>query len=396
MASDNSINRRPLIEVRNVGVSYWLKSGLFSRKAHWPLKDVSFDLYEGDSLGIIGRNGVGKSTLLALLAGVMSPDCGTITNYGATTSLLSLNLGFVNYLSGRENAILGGMFLGMRKKEIEAKLDDIIDFSELDEFFDKPISTYSSGMRARLAFAVAFQISPNILLIDEVTGVGDISFREKSMRLMRERIQSHKNTIVFVSHTPQEVEKLCNRAVWLEDGVARMQGDTRSVLDAYEDFVHTEALQDVKSQVKNRMTIETSRAIQSGEHIERVEFNDATACRFLVEGWGNIESGGPWTIGETASLRFRLDEVNDPKIVLFARTYRAQRVDVALNGHALEGLKMDGLNYREVVLHAPKECFEQENILRFELPDRVSPQSLGDGIDPRPLGIRVYWLEVHN
>lgn len=234
-----SAARTPAISLRHVGVSYWLRQSLFSRRKFWALRDVSFDLYEGDSLGVIGKNGVGKSTLLRLLAGVMSPDCGTLVNSGVSTSLLSLSLGFLPYLSGRENAILGGMFQGMAKEEISAKMDEIIRFAEIEEFIDEPVASYSSGMKARLGFAVAFQIQPDVLLLDEVIGVGDADFQRKSMEVMKERIRSHDTTIVFVSHSAPLVRELCSRAVWIEDRMVQIEGDVDTVLAAYENFLRT-------------------------------------------------------------------------------------------------------------------------------------------------------------
>ncbi len=234
-----SASREPVIRLRNVGVSYWLRQSLFRRRKFWALRDVSFDLYEGDSLGVIGKNGVGKSTLLRLLAGVMSPDCGTLENRGVSTSLLSLNLGFLPYLSGRENAILGGMFQGMSREEIESKMDAIIRFAELDEFIDQPVSSYSSGMKARLGFAVAFQVQPDVVLIDEVIGVGDADFQQKSVAVMKERMRAQDTTIVFVSHSAPLIRELCNRAVWIEDRVVQTEGDAETVLAAYDRFLKT-------------------------------------------------------------------------------------------------------------------------------------------------------------
>lgn len=232
----NDAQDTPLISLRNVSLSYWLKGGLLKRRRHYALSNVSFDLYRGDSLGVIGRNGCGKSTLLRLLAGVMGPDKGEITGAEkVTSSLLSLQLGFVDYLSGRENAILSGMFLGMGRREIEARLEAIVEFSELGEFINQPLSTYSSGMRARLGFAVAFQMDPDVLLIDEVLGVGDAEFRQKSFQMLKERIHSASSTVVFVSHSANEVRSLCNRAVWLEEGRVMMAGEASDTVDAYED-----------------------------------------------------------------------------------------------------------------------------------------------------------------
>lgn len=234
-----SQERELAMSLEHVGVSYWLKKSTFRRRRFWALEDVSFDLYRCDSLGVVGKNGVGKSTLLRLLAGVMSPDHGELKNCGVTCSLLSLNLGFLPYLTGRENAILGGMFQGLRKREVEAKMDEIIAFAELDEFIDQPISTYSSGMTARLGFAVAFQIRPDVLLVDEVIGVGDQEFQKKSMAVMKERMSAHDTTIVFVSHNAGLVRELCNRVVWIEDRIVRAEGDADTVLGAYEGYLRT-------------------------------------------------------------------------------------------------------------------------------------------------------------
>ena len=199
----------------------------------WALEDVTLEIYRGETVGVIGRNGVGKSTLLRLLAGIVSPDRGTIRfEIPCHTSLLSLQVGFIPQLTGWENAVLSGMLLGMRRKKIEACMDEIIAFSELGEFINQPISAYSPGMRARLGFSVAFQADPDILLFDEALGVGDAEFREKSANAMRQKIRSNK-TVVLVSHNEKTIRNLCDRAVWIEKGGARMIGDPDSVLEAY-------------------------------------------------------------------------------------------------------------------------------------------------------------------
>lgn len=231
--------RELVLRVRNVGVSYWMRQSFIRRRRFWALKDVSFDLYRGDSLGVIGKNGVGKSTLLRLLAGVMSPDHGEIINYRVTVSLLSLNLGFVPYLSGRENIILSGMFQGIPKRELRERMDAIIRFAELEEFIDEPVAAYSSGMTARLGFSIALNTQPDVLLVDEILGVGDADFQEKSKAIMKERIRSQDTTIVFVSHNANLIRELCNRAVWIEDRVVQIEGDTSVVLDAYARFLKT-------------------------------------------------------------------------------------------------------------------------------------------------------------
>jgi lipopolysaccharide transport system ATP-binding protein len=222
-----------LLRLENVGVSYRRRGVLKRQPPFWALEDVFLEIYRGETLGIIGRNGVGKSTLLRLLAGIIIPDRGIIHfDSPCHISLLSLQVGFIPQLTGRENAVLSGMLLGMRRKEIEARMDKIIDFAELGDFFDQPISTYSTGMRARLGFSVAFQTDPDILLVDEVLGVGDAEFREKSERAMRQKIRSNR-TVVLVSHNPQMIRNLCDRAVWIENGCTRLEGDPESVLTAY-------------------------------------------------------------------------------------------------------------------------------------------------------------------
>lgn len=226
----------PVLTLRNVGAFYWRRTGYLKKNRFWALRDISFELHQGESLGVIGRNGAGKSTLLQLLAGVLRPDQGSLINHGAHVALLSLQIGFVPYLSGRQNAILSGLLLGMSRQEIEKKLNEIRDFSELGDFFDQPINVYSSGMKARLGFSVAFQLNPDVLLIDEVLGVGDAAFKEKSGQMMREKIRSEK-TIVLVSHSPGTIRQLCDRAVWIDNGTTRAEGNTVEVLERYSEFI---------------------------------------------------------------------------------------------------------------------------------------------------------------
>jgi len=233
-----NIDNNMVISLRNVAFHFWLKKSLFRKERFAALKDISFDLFHGESLGIIGRNGAGKTTLLRLLGGIIRPDKGTLINNGVKTSLLSLQVGFDPQLSGLYNAILSGMLLGFTKKEIEDKLYDIVKFAELEEFIDQPVRTYSSGMRARLGFSIAFHLDPDVLLIDEVLAVGDADFKKKSLAVMKEKIQSNK-TIVLVSHSSGTIRQLCNRAVWIEEGITRAEGDTEDVLHVYEEFLRT-------------------------------------------------------------------------------------------------------------------------------------------------------------
>ncbi len=223
---------KTILNLHNVGVFYWRRSGLFGKEHFWALKNVSLDIKYGETLGIIGRNGAGKSTLLRILAGIITPDKGHIHRSKHKVSLLALQAGFTPHLSGRENAILSGMLLGLRRSEIESKLEKILDFSELDDFFDQPIKSYSTGMRARLGFAVAFQAAPDLLLIDEVIGVGDASFRIKSTAAMKKRIKSNQ-TVVIVSHNTGIMSELCDRVVWIENGTTHSEGEANTILQAY-------------------------------------------------------------------------------------------------------------------------------------------------------------------
>lgn len=228
-----------LIELENVGVAFNAQRRMGGRK-YWALEDVSLSLREGERLGVIGRNGAGKSTLLRVIAGILRPDRGHMRRARVSCQLLSLALGFTPYLSGRENAILSGLMIGLRQRDIIARLPAIREFSELGDFFDQPIATYSSGMVMRLGFSVAIQAEPDVLLIDEVLSVGDAGFQEKSGAALRERMhQGH--TVVLVSHDETQVSALCDRLLWIEHGRSLREGDREEVLAAYHaELVHTE------------------------------------------------------------------------------------------------------------------------------------------------------------
>ena len=225
-------NENLFLEVKDLGLYYHLKSGFLRNKKFWALKDISFSLRAGEALAILGRNGVGKSTLLQVVAGIMRPDIGSIERNIDNISLLSIQIGFIPYLTGRENAILSSLLQGMRRADIENALDEIKEFSGLEEFFHEPISTYSSGMRARLGFSIALQLDPDLYLIDEVMAVGDEAFRKKSMNALKEKLRQNKS-LIFVSHAPLQVKELCSRAIWMEHGEIVMAGDVESVLEGY-------------------------------------------------------------------------------------------------------------------------------------------------------------------
>ena len=222
-----------LISLQNVSLSYTIRTGMFGWSKYTPLNDISFDIHRGETVGIIGRNGAGKSTLLRLIAGILEPDGGCIVNHGARVSLLALGVGFVPHLTGRQNAMLSGMLLGLRRNEMAQRMDAIRGFSDLGDFFDQPLHTYSSGMRARLGFSVAIQVDSDILLIDEVLGVGDEEFRIKSTAEMKRLIKSDK-TVVLVSHNLSVIKELCDRVVWIDDMGISKTGDTEMTLKLYQ------------------------------------------------------------------------------------------------------------------------------------------------------------------
>lgn len=205
------------------------------------LKGVSFEVEKGKILGIVGKNGSGKSTLLRSIAGIFSPDTGSIDLHGNTISLLSIGVGFQPALTGYENIFLSGMLLGFSEEQVKEKLDDIIEFSELGDFIYSPVKTYSSGMYSKLAFSITAILETDIMLIDEVLSVGDIQFKAKSYAKMKELIDDENRTVVIVSHSTATLRELCDEILWLHEGNIKMQGDCDEVLDKYQEFMESDA-----------------------------------------------------------------------------------------------------------------------------------------------------------
>ena len=197
------------------------------------LEHVSFEVQKGETIGLIGRNGAGKSTLLKIISGIMKPTEGSVECRGNVVPMLELGSGFDMDLSGRENVYLNGAILGYTKPFLDAKFQEILDFSELGDFINIPIRNYSSGMLARLAFSIAAVVKPEILIVDEILTVGDAQFQEKSKRRMME-LMSGGATVLLVSHNIKQVRELCSRAVWLEHGRVRAIGEAKKVCDMYE------------------------------------------------------------------------------------------------------------------------------------------------------------------
>ena len=199
----------------------------------WALKDVSFQVYKGETVGIVGRNGSGKSTLLKVISGIMKPTSGTVTVNGNVAPMLELGSGFDLEMTGRENIFLNGAILGYSEEFLNSKFDEIVDFSELKEFIDVRIRNYSSGMMMRLAFSIATLVNPEILIVDEILSVGDSEFRLKSKERM-EQMMSGGTTVFLVSHDINQVRSMCSKVIWLDHGKVKMIGNADAVCDAYE------------------------------------------------------------------------------------------------------------------------------------------------------------------
>ncbi|KAA9133363.1 ABC transporter ATP-binding protein [Marinihelvus fidelis] len=240
-----STSHRNVLEIENVGFSYHTRANFGRQHRIEALTDVTFSLRHGETLGVVGRNGCGKSTLLKLLSGIYRPEKGTITRHCKSVSLLSLSVGFDQLLTGSQNLVLSCMFLGHSRRDALRHHDEIVEFSGLGKFIDEPVKSYSSGMKARLGFAVGLTMKVDVLLIDEVLGVGDESFKRKAVNAMRERIDSDQS-VVLVSHSLNRLRTLCDRVIWLEDGAIKAMGDPEDVVDQY-----MEAMEDSES-VGNR------------------------------------------------------------------------------------------------------------------------------------------------
>ena len=220
------------------------KSGLKGKgsgKIFKAVKGISFEVPKGEILGICGKNGSGKSTTLRAISGIFSADKGKIDLHGNSISLLSIGVGFQKQLTGYENIFLSGMLLGYTEEQIQSKVDEIIEFSELGDFINKPVRSYSSGMYSKLAFSITAILETDIMLIDEVLSVGDIHFKEKSYNKMKELINDSDRTVVIVSHSTNTLSELCDRVIWLHDGLIKAEGKPEKIMADYEEFMKIEA-----------------------------------------------------------------------------------------------------------------------------------------------------------
>ena len=236
------------IEVNNLCVnykslkSYSIKKNFLLGKRNKPkvceaVKNVSFKVKKGEILGIVGKNGSGKSTMLRAIAGIFAPNSGSVDLHGNSISLLAIGIGFQKELTGRENIMLSGMLLGFTEEQIQAQMDAIIEFSELGDFIDAPVRTYSSGMHSKLAFSVTAILETDIILIDEVLSVGDARFKKKSYKKMKQLISHKDRTVIIVSHDSKAIRDLCDKVLWINDGTLVEFGETATVMEKYEEYM---------------------------------------------------------------------------------------------------------------------------------------------------------------
>jgi lipopolysaccharide transport system ATP-binding protein len=221
-----------IFKLENVGVCYRRASLPWKARQFWALRDVSFQVHRGETLGVIGRNGAGKSTLLRVLADIIKPDTGRISRARVTIAMQSVGAGFDLRLTGRQNILLNGLLLGMERRQISRRVNDIIQLAEIGDFIDEPIKNYSSGMKARLGFSIAYYVDTDVILIDESLAVGDQHFKKKASELIKEKIQSD-HTIVLVTHSMSTVEELCDRVIQIERGRSLPELPVEAGIDRY-------------------------------------------------------------------------------------------------------------------------------------------------------------------
>jgi lipopolysaccharide transport system ATP-binding protein len=290
---------RPILEIRDVSKRFLIDherpaylslrdrlTGFFREKStpedFWALKDVTFDVNPGDSIGIIGRNGAGKSTLLKILSRITPPTTGSIVARGRIASLLEVGTGFHQELTGRENIFMNGSILGMKKAEIRFKFDEIVDFSGIEKFLDTPLKHYSSGMQLRLAFAVAAHLEPEILIVDEVLAVGDAEFQKKCLGKMDEVSQSGR-TILFVSHDLNALSKLCADSIILKQGKVLFQGNTHDAIAHYHNEIKTVG-KVIDRVVKKPIYIKSVKTFSSsGKQASQFLYTEAINLEFQIE-----------------------------------------------------------------------------------------------------------------
>lgn len=288
------------------------------------INDISFEIKRGEVVGLIGHNGCGKSTTLKMLTRIMYPDSGTVRIDGRVSSLLELGAGFHPDMTGRENIYTNASIFGLKKKEIDAKLQNIIDFSELGDYIDNPVRTYSSGMYMRLAFSVAINVNADILLIDEILAVGDVNFQEKCFNKLLE-LKEGGATIVIVSHSMEQVERICNRSIWIHEGKIRADGDPKDVGQQYLTYMHSKQT-GVTAEATNES--ETEKNKESGVKIVEVAVLD-----------------------ESGEKTEHINYASDMTVLLkYESKLQNQELELVLSINTIDGAKCFCTDYEQIVL----------------------------------------------
>ncbi len=287
---------------------FWKRNRFEERKV---LNDVSFSIKKGEAVGLVGRNGCGKSTTLKLLTRIIYPNEGSIELNGRVSSLIELGAGFHPDMSGRENIYINASIFGLSKKEIDERLDDIIKFSELKEFIDNPVRTYSSGMYMRLAFSVAINVDADILLIDEILAVGDANFQAKCFNRLRE-IKQTGTTIVIVSHSLGQIEQICDRSIWIKDGHIEADGNPKDVHFKYLDFMNEERIAQTEAERADieretqRVKEERKKSSRTGDR--RAEFTKVQMLNSLGEHCTTLRTGDPMTLNLEYTVHEKVED----------------------------------------------------------------------------------------
>ena len=354
-----------VIEVKDVSKSYKIKGDIF-----WALKDISFSVKKGEALGIIGANGAGKTTILRLLAGVTSQSKGKIEINGAIAPLIQIGAGFHPELTGRENVYLNGIIMGLSKKMVDKKFDDIVRFAELERFIDTPVKKYSSGMYVRLGFSVAIHVDADILLIDEILSVGDLSFQRKCLDTMA-KIRKSEKSIIFVSHNLSAVRGLCDRAIWLHEGTIKEEGDVCKVVDGYTNYMASKSTftHDL-SFVANKTRWGTGEA-----RFDKVEIlND------IGQPTQEFRIGDRLTVNielvtnkRIASPVFWIGIINNDEVWISGSVYNKKRAGSSyfLDGkHAIE-CKFDSLNIQPGEYHLVVGVYDEYEVIAYDRIGRV-------------------------
>ena len=366
-----------------------LFAGRRKYEEHWVLNGVSFEVKRGEAIGLIGQNGCGKSTTLKMLTKILYPDEGTIEMKGRVSSLIELGAGFHPDLSGRENIYTNASIFGLKRKEIDERLEDIIAFSELEAFIDDPVRTYSSGMYMRLAFAVAINVDADILLIDEILAVGDAAFQAKCFRKLQE-IKGRGTTIVIVSHAMSQLELICDRSIWVADGLVRMDGKPRDVHPRYMEWMSRKNQQEEKKE-DERENGEASETDSEG-NLKRWGSGEARMTGVKVIGADGTERTDfsprdPFTIHIDYTAKKQLDDAviglaiyrSDGTLVYGTNTLIDTSAPVTLQTEGTIDLQIDGLpatngSYSiDLALHRP-DGFNYDfwrNICTIQIADKV-------------------------